>query len=77
MLLKLLDSVILTCDLPEHGLHDGDLGVIVHVHVPDCFEVEFFDASGDTQAVIPVCDSDLRPAEQDDLSSMRRARRSA
>lgn len=77
MMLKLLDSVILTRDLPEHGLHDRDSGVIVHVHVPDCFEVEFFDASGDTQAVIPVLDSDLRPAEQNDLDSMQRARRSA
>lgn len=77
MKLKLLDSVLLTRDLPEHGLRIGDLGVIVHIHVPDCFEVEFFDASGDTQAVIPVRDSDLRPAKQDDLSSIRRARRSA
>ena len=27
-----LDDVILTCDLPEHGLSAGDIGTVVLVH---------------------------------------------
>ena len=77
MKFKLFDSVVLTRDLPEHGLHDGDLGAVVYIHEPDALEVEFFNASGETQAVISVHDSDLRPAEQNDLESMRRILRSA
>lgn len=77
MKFKLFDSVVLIRNLPEHGLRVGDLGAIVHIHEPDAFEVEFFKASGETQAVIAVNDSDLRPAERNDLESMRRVRRSA
>ena len=27
-----LEDVILTCDLPEHGLTQGDIGTVVLVH---------------------------------------------
>ena len=74
---KLLDSVVLTRDLPEHALRSGDLGAIVHVHEPDWLEVEFVNTTGDTLAVIPLRESDLRPAEKSDRLPMRRARRSA
>lgn len=77
MKFKLLDSVVLMCDLPEHELRSGDLGSVVFIHEPDALEVEFFNASGDTVAVIPVHESDLRPVEQNDLNSERRIRRSA
>jgi hypothetical protein len=77
MRFQLLDPVVLARDLPEHGLRAGLLGAIVHVHEPDWLEVEFFDESGETEAVVPVRDSDLRPVEQDDLPSSRRMRRSA
>ena len=37
-----LDSVVLTTDLPEHGLVQGDIGTIVLVHGDGKgYEVEF------------------------------------
>lgn len=77
MKFKLLDSVILMHDLPDHGLRAGLLGAVVHVHEPNWLEVEFFDAPGETVAVIPVHDADLRTAEQNDLTTFRGIRRTA
>jgi hypothetical protein len=31
MRFKELDTVVLTHDVPEHGLKEGDIGAIVHV----------------------------------------------
>jgi hypothetical protein len=64
-----LDSVVLTRDLPDAGLRVGDLGVIVHVHAPDAFEVEFFAASGETIAVRTVSADDVRIAKDDDVAT--------
>jgi hypothetical protein len=55
-----LDTVALARDLPEHGLHRGDLGVVVMTHAPDCIEVEFVTASGRTQALVPLSEGDVR-----------------
>ena len=46
---KLLDTVVLTREVPHAGLRQGDLGAIVEVHAPNVFEVEFVAASGRTQ----------------------------
>ena len=45
---KLLDTVVLERDLPEHGLRNGDLGAVVQVYESDGLEVEFVTASGKT-----------------------------
>ncbi len=34
MMYKLLDTVVLDRDLPEHGLRNGDLGAVVEVYAP-------------------------------------------
>ncbi len=39
--MKLLDVVALTEDLPELGLHRGQVGTIVEEYEPGVFEVEF------------------------------------
>lgn len=62
-----LDTVVLERDLPEHDLRRGDLGAIVHRHGSDTFEVEFVRASGNTQAVISVAATDIRPLQDEDL----------
>jgi len=68
---SLLDTVVLTRDVPNAGLRRGDLGAIVEVHGPDTFEVEFVAASGRTQSLITLCLDDLRHVDDRDLISVR------
>jgi len=56
------DTVVLLRDLPEHSLRAGDVGAVVFVASPDQIEVEFIQASGQTQAVVSLASSDLRSA---------------
>ena len=54
-MIKELDTVILTRDLPEQGLRKGDLGAVVLVHQNgDAYEVEFVTLGGDTLAVVTL-----------------------
>ena len=45
-----LDVVALTEDLPEWGLHRGQVGTVVELLAPEVFEVEFSDDEGRTYA---------------------------
>ena len=54
MKLALLDTVVLTHDLPEHGLRAGDLGAVVELYGQDGVEVEFVRASGQTKALVTL-----------------------
>ena len=47
-MLRLLDVVALTENLPEHGLCRGQVGTIVEILDPDVYEVEFSDDDGQT-----------------------------
>ena len=67
MLLKDLDAVVLTTDVPTHGLRRGDVGTVVHVNSPESFDVEFVRASGRTQALVTLGAKDVRPAGDQDL----------
>lgn len=71
MTLHPLDVVVLTHDLPTHGLRTGDLGAVVEVYAPDAIGVEFVAASGRTQALITLQPEDLREVADDDLVSVR------
>jgi Domain of unknown function (DUF4926) len=77
MTYRVLDTVVLNRDLPDHGLRRGDLGAVVEVYQPDGLEVEFVTASGRTVALVTLIDSDVRPVADDDLVSVRPCRRSA
>lgn len=68
---KLLDTVVLDRDLPQHGLRAGDLGAIVEVYQPDGLEVEFVTASGKTQALVTLNVNDVRPVQESDLVAVR------
>ena len=68
---KLLDSVVLTNDLPKFGLCAGDLGAVVEIYEPDGLEIEFVKASGETLAVITVSAKEVRPVESADIISVR------
>jgi hypothetical protein len=76
MSLRLYQSAILTTDVPDEGLHAGDVGTIVEEHrVPGVSEsgysVEFFDMTGRTVAVVTVPSSSLREPTSSDRPSVR------
>lgn len=77
MTLHPLDVVVLTHDLPAHGLRVGDLGAVVEVYSPDAVGVEFVAASGRTQALVTLHPADLREVADNDLVSVRPAGSSA
>ena len=72
MRFKVLDTVVLERDLPEKGLRRGDLGAVVAIYPPDGVEVEFVAASGRTQALVSLEETDVRPVEDGDLIAVRR-----
>ncbi len=74
---NVLDTVVLTRDVPDAGLRRGDLGAIVEVYGPDAFEVEFVAASGRTQALVTLSATDLRHVDDHDLISVRALEKSA
>jgi hypothetical protein len=53
-MIKLLEVVALTEDLPEHGLQRGQVGSVVEELTPDVFEVEFCDNEGRTYAMLAL-----------------------
>jgi hypothetical protein len=71
MATKLLDTVVVTADLPSHGLKRGDVGAVVEVYSPESFEVEFVTASGKTQAVLTLGIHQIRPVGPRDLLAVR------
>jgi len=68
---NLLECVVLTKDLAEHGLCRGDLGAVVEVHEPDGLEVEFVTASGATQAVVTLRRNEVRRVQPGDIVAVR------
>ncbi|MBI3268171.1 MAG: DUF4926 domain-containing protein [Planctomycetes bacterium] len=66
-----LQTVVLNRDLPEHGLRRGDLGAIVQVYEPNGLEVEFVSASGRTEALVSLKESDVRAVADGDLIAVR------
>jgi hypothetical protein len=71
MTYRLLDTVVLARDLPDHGLRAGDLGAVVEVYGGNGFEVEFVQASGHTKALVTLNASDLRPVGDRDVLAVR------
>lgn len=71
MTFQTLEPVVLTRDLPAHGLRAGDLGAIVAVHAADAIEVEFVRASGETQSLVTLTPAELRPVGEHDLIAVR------
>jgi len=74
---RVLDTVVLDRDLPEHGLRKGDLGAVGEVYEPDGLDVEFVTASGRIEALMTLAARDVRPVAANDLVSVRPYRHSA
>lgn len=61
-MIRELDTVVLTHDIVEHGLQQGDIGAIVHSYNDGAaFEVEFVTADGKTVALLTLSHEDIRP----------------
>ena len=70
--MKEIDLVLLTRDLPLHGLKAGDVGTIVHAaDSGDAFEVEFVRADGQTVAVVSLKTPDIRPFDGAEILQAR------
>ncbi len=65
-----LDSAILTCDLPGHGLKRDDVGTVVLVH-PGGYEVEFMTLDGETVAVVSLAAGQVRPIGRREIAHAR------
>lgn len=66
-----LQSVVLTEDLPEHGLRQGDIGTVVLVHTHGGYEVEFMTLDGETLAVCTLRNSQVRPIARREIAHVR------
>jgi len=51
-MIKELDTIVLTHDIKEHHLQQGDVGAVLHCYASDGFEVEFVTGAGTTAAVL-------------------------
>ena len=73
-MIKELDQIVLTADLPKEGLKAGDVGTVVHIHRGgEAFEVEFMTLGGETIAVTTVLASQVRPITNRDITHARHA----
>ena len=71
-MIKELDRVVLTVDVPEHGLMSGDIGTVVLVHRGDIgFEVEFLTLDGETLAVTSLPVAHVRPISSKEIAHAR------
>ncbi len=67
-----LDTVVLTHDIEEHGLKNGDVGAVVHCY-PDgkAFEVEFVTAEAKTVGLLTLTPTDIRRMKSGEILHVR------
>ena len=68
-----LDTVVLSRDLPDHRLKQGDIGAVVHSYKEGkAFEVEFITGQGQTLAVVTLDSQDVRLMEDKEILHVRK-----
>lgn len=71
-MIKELDTIVLSHDVKEFGLKQGDIGAVVHVYNGDsAYEVEFVTGEGDTLAVLTLTAEDVRPMKEHEILHVR------
>ena len=71
-MIRELEAIVLTRDIPEHGLRRGDIGAVVHCYKDgEAFEVEFVTGKGDTVTVITLESKDVRPMNSNEILHAR------
>ncbi|MCW5314190.1 DUF4926 domain-containing protein [Nostoc sp. KVJ3] len=67
-----LDRVILTNDLPEYSLEQGDIGTVVLVHQGGKgYEVEFVTLDGETVAIVSLYSIQVLPIGRREIARSR------
>src|SRR5437016_3913863 len=66
-----LDTVVLTEDLPEYGLKQGDIGTVVLLHGHTGYEVEFMTLDGETIAVVSLTSKQVRSIGHREIAQAR------
>jgi len=60
-MIRELDTVVLTHDINQYGLKQGDIGAVVHCYGDGlAFEVEFLTVDGKTIALLTLNPADIR-----------------
>jgi hypothetical protein len=71
-MIRELDLVALTRDIPEHGLQSGDVGAVVHCYEDGAaLEIEFVTAAGSTIAVLTLGSADIRAMQGEQILHIR------
>ena len=70
-MIKELNTVVLTDDVPEHGLKRGDVGTVVLLHGTAGYEVEFVSLTGETLAVVSLATNQVRPLAEREIAQAR------
>jgi hypothetical protein len=71
-MMRKLERVLLTQDVPDEGLLRGDIGTIVLVHDGGVgYEVEFVALDGDTVAVVTLLASQVRRPQPGEIPHAR------
>ena len=67
-----LETIVLTRDIKDHGLKEGDMGAVVNVYdMGNAAGVEFVTATGRTIALVTLKTSDIRSTKSDDVLHVR------
>ncbi|MBE2227620.1 MAG: DUF4926 domain-containing protein [Ignavibacteria bacterium] len=71
-MIKELDRIILTRDIPENNLKKGDIGIVVLIHDKSLgYEVEFSTLDGDTISVVTLNSEDVRKIRKREIAHAR------
>jgi hypothetical protein len=71
-MIRELDTIVLSQDLDEYGLKQGDIGAVVHVYNNDAaYEVEFVTGEGETVALLTLTPQDIRPMREREILHVR------
>ncbi|MBI4647074.1 MAG: DUF4926 domain-containing protein [Bacteroidia bacterium] len=71
-MIKELQRVILTVDIPDHKLLKGDIGTVVMVHTAELgYEVEFSTLYGDTIVVATLSANQVRSVNENEIAHVR------
>jgi len=71
-MIEMLDTVVLTHDIEEHGLAMGGVGAVVDVYgAGEEYEVEFVTAEGYTVALLTLSETDIRPMADKEILHVR------
>jgi hypothetical protein len=71
-MIRKLNTLVLTKDIADYGLKQGDIGAVVHVYRDNAaYEVEFVTGGGKTIAVLTLLPEDIRSIRNQEILHAR------